>query len=330
MRVIAMTSLCALAACGGGGGGSDAAPEGLSERAQALAFGAQAGEAAANGLPFATDTSTLEDIAGAGPAKVKLVGAFTDHESGETQLIILDETATVTTDEDEIKLVTFNGQTLEFDEGSGPASVEGGTEWSLDTAFTSGDLSSTNSIYVYEGEENTELTGEFDAELFFVVGFETDPSEIEAINGSVTYFGELSGFGQLLDLDGNLVANEVSVSGDIEIVASFDDPNAVNGTLNASLDTVSFVDAVEMDFSAGINGNGYAADLNCTSGCSDQSSILAGAFYGQDALETSGLIGFDITSTVESPDDPNGPFDAQFVGGAGFTATQDGELGGDE
>ncbi len=329
MRAIAMISLLALAACGGGGPGAN--PGGLSERAQALAFGAKAGQAPANGLPFATEEMTLADVDGAGPISIKVVGAITDHESGETRLVILDETVISTGDDLGDFVVTLNGETLAFVEGAGPASVEGGEDWNSET-FTEGAVSATRSIYVYARGGNPDLNGEFDAELFSVVGFETDPAEIAAIMGSVTYSGILEGYGQLLDLDGNLIDDEVNISGGIEITAAFDDLDTVNGSLNASYgadEGSDFENTVEMTFSAGIDGNGYAADLNCTSGCVDQSSVIAGAFYGHDALETSGLIGFDITSTVANPGDPNAPFETQFIGGSGFTATQDGVVGGD-
>ncbi len=328
MRATAMISLLALAACGSGGSGAN--PDNLSERAQALAFGTKAGEPAANGLAFATEDTTLADVDGAGPINIKVVGAITDHESGETRLVILDETVTSTGNDLENFVVTLNGETLAFMEGAGPASVEGGEDWNSET-FTEGAVSATRSIYVYARGENPDLNGEFDAELFSVVGFETDPSELAAIMGSVTYSGILEGYGQLLDLDGNLIDDEVNISGGIEITAAFDDLDTVNGSLNASYgpdEGSDFENTVKMTFSAGIDGNGYAADLNCTSGCVDQSSVIAGAFYGHDALETSGLIGFDITSTVANPDDPNAPFETQFIGGSGFTATQDGVVGG--
>lgn len=328
MRVIAITSLLALAACGGGGA-QDVAPTGVSANAQALAFATKAGEAPANGLGFATDTSVTEDIDGAGPINVKVAGAFTDHETGETRLIISDETVTITDLDDEVFVITLNGDTLSFFEGGGPESVVGGAAWSSST-FTTGDVSETRSIFVYERAENPDLTGEFDAELLYVVGLETDPNEVEALTGTVAYIGLLSGFGQLLDLDGNLIDSEVSISGDIEITAAFDDLNTVNGALDASYssDDGDIANEVKMTFGTGIDGNGYAADLNCTSGCTGNASVLAGAFYGQDALETSGLIGFDITSSVENPDDPDAPFETQFISGAGFTATQDGVVGG--
>jgi len=44
-----------------------------------------------------------------------------------------------------------------------------------------------------------------------------------------------------------------------------------------------------------LDGNDFAADP----ACEDSASNIAGVFYGEDALETSGLVGFDATFETE-------------------------------
>ncbi len=320
MKKIVFTSLLALAACGSSGTSSDT----VDVTAAALSFGTSSGSAAANGLDFATALSDLSDVEGAGPINIKVARALTDWDSGTTRLVISDETLEVESLNDGYFAITLNGERLVFDAEGNPEATANGSTW--ESYFnTEGQVSGTGAIYDYARGQDPMLTGEFDTEAFFVFGIETDPAEIAVMVGEVVYNGGLEGYGQLLDASGNVFIEEVNVQGSIELTVSFDDTDTVNGSLNASLfgDGEDSLNTVDMTFSTGIEGNGYAADLVCTDGCADQSSIIAGAFFGEDALETSGLIGFDISAEIENPDVPETLIDTRFISGAGFTATQD-------
>ena len=309
MKQVTIPALLLLAACGGGGGGggSDSSSAPTNTTGQQLSFATTDSDASSNGLPFANSASTVADVEGAGEIDIKVVRALTDYDSGTTQLVISDETVTIDNFEGadlDVLTITLDGETFVVG-GANPTDNANGEPWFIDR-FTSGDASETLSILSYAGEENPDFTGEFDSEAFFVVGFETDPDEIANLVGEIIYTGEFAGFGQLIDADGTdiNISSEVFIGGDIDITANFNDDTA-DGVLTAVESDISF----DTEFSADIEGNGFAANLTCTNGCTDSASGIAGAFYGEDGLETSGIIGFDVQTE-----------EGQFIGGAGFTA----------
>ena len=299
MKQVTIPALLLLAACGGGGSDSSSAATGS--------------DASSNGLPFANSASTVADVEGAGEIDIKVVRALTDYDSGTTQLVMSDETVTIESfdgaDQD-VFTITLDGETFVVDGENGTDNANG-EPWIADRP-TSGEASGTLSIRSFAGAADPDVTGEFDSEAFFVVGFETNPDQIEAIVGKVMYTGEFRGFGQVLDADGAVVDSQVFVGGDVNITAAFDDISTVEGSLIGTGSSPESSVPFDTAFSANIEGNGFAADLTCTNGCTDNASSIAGAFYGEDALETSGIIGFD----VETNDGQ------QFIGGAGFTAEQ--------
>ena len=310
MKKISIPVLLVLAACGGG---SDGGGGGVSTNAttQQLSFATTDSDASSNGLPFANSESTVADLEGA-EIDIKVVRALTDYDNGTTQLVISDETITIDSLDgagEDVFTITLDGETFVVGGENGTANANG-VPWNTDR-FTSGSASTTASIFSYAGEADPNFTGEFDSEAFFVVGFETDPDEIANLVGQIMYTGGFAGFGQLIDADGT-ISNERFVTGDIDITANFDD-GTVDGTLTSGeIEVSAGIDAsFDAEFSTGIEGNGFAADLACTNGCTDSTSGIAGAFYGEDGLETSGLIGLDVQIDA-----------GQFIGGAGFTAEQ--------
>jgi len=330
LRLVIIPSLVCLAACGSNSGSSDS-DQTVVEAAQIeenFFFplpGTRAGASPSSGLGFATNDSALEDVDGAGEINVQVVRTVTDHEAGETRLVLTNEVAEFTSIFSDVASITIDGETLVFDFGSNPESVPGGQLWIVETPLT-GDVSGIVNAYVYESAENPSLSGEFDSDAYFVVGFETDPAEIAALTGTATYVGEMFGYGQVVDAnDGSLLDSEVEIEGEITINADFADLGTVNGGFSAEMSggfDNRFANSVEMDFDADLDGNGYVANLNCSSGCSENASEIAGAFFGKDAIETTGVVAFDITETLEDQNAPGTFIETQFLSGAGFLAEQ--------
>lgn len=283
-----------------------------------LFIGTRSADGSGNGLPFAVPASVLADLEDEGAIRVKVVRALTDWDSGTTQLVVSNETLTLssgdTSDLGNIVL-TLGGETLVFASGFAPAS-SGQDDWEA-YLNSSGEVSGTGAVYTYERAQNPALSGEFDSEAFFTFGFETDPDEIAALVSTALYSGEFNGFGQVLDpVSGGVVGTEEEFSGIITLFADFDNPS-VDGTLSGTFDYdgTGFV----ATFDAPIEGNGYNAPvetMTCAGATCESSSEIGGAFFGTDALETSGIIGMDVTVEPDLGDT------YRFISGGGFTATQ--------
>ncbi len=329
MRILVAFLFLVLAACGGGSSGdtvSSMDTGGIT--AAQLAFSTRAGAAQSdNGLAFAGPASAVGDVSGAGPINVKVIQAVTDWDTGTTSFAISDEVLVVSLLDLNNFSVTINGETVTFTDSVSANPNANSIAWESVVDNTDlGAFSGNGTYYSFAGGEDPGLTGEFDTQAFFVYGFETDPAEIAALVGTnmgdVTYSGNFKGFGQIMDTDGAIVQGNVQTSGAINIVADFDDASTVNGTLNGSIVRGTANPAFVMGFSTDIVGNGFAADLNCNTGCNDNGSIIAGAFYGRNAAETSGLMGFDVTTDFEDPNNVGQTIERRFMGGAGFTATK--------
>lgn len=315
MKAAFLLPLLAVCACGSSSNTLDPEPAKLPLPVNPLFFGTD-GDSSANGLAFATAATTIEDIEGAGPFTARVARFKTDWDTGETRLLITDETVTINAldiggEDDETFTITLEGETLTFVDGDGPNVPGGGRAWES-YFFDEGEASGILTFYSYAfgPDGDPDVTGEFDSEAFLAVGFETDPSQIAALSGEVGYFGNFYGYGQGLNSDGDVVNAEVQVEGDIAIMADFG-ASRIDGTLEGEFDDdIEF----EMAFDTDIVGNGYASSLACTSGCNASASNIGGVFYGQDALETTGVIGLDISNEDGE----------RFVSGAGYIATQDG------
>lgn len=306
----ATTALMALGACSAG--------TGFFSSSETLAVGTT-GNASANGLPFAVSTSVVQDLETAGTMDVKVVRALTDWESGATRLVISSEKLTLSPGDIGSGLdnmtITLGGETLVFNSGSAPAS-NGQGPWSA-YVNTQGAVSGTGTVYNYEYGSNPALSNEFDTEAFFVFGFETDPDEIVALMSTVTYNGSFDGYGQVIDPQtGGVISSEEGFNGSIALMADFDNNN-ITGDLNGAFDYDGTV--FMTSFAAPIQGNGYIGSLDsmsCTGATCASSSQIAGAFYGTDGAETSGLLAVDVQV------DPNSASPYRMIGGGGFTATQ--------
>lgn len=143
------------------------------------------------------------------------------------------------------------------------------------------------------------------SENVFVFGFETDPVNIALRNsGSLTYTGGFEG-------NGVLGATETAYNGTITLTADFTGSGSVSGSLDGVLGGATDVD-MSMP-SAGISGNGFGGDLNCTMGCTNDGGAegtINGVFYGPDAEEVGGILVFDFEVGADS-----------FIGAGNFVLT---------
>ncbi len=297
--------------------GSELAPEG------------EAGTVGSNGLPYAAGSQALADIEG-GSISVKLARFVRNPMTRQTTIILSDETAILpegfTSFEDAGLTISYDGEALTFinvasgDTVTGITTLESGQSiWSYMNYAMSN--SGTGGIYSYE-KFDAEIDGNpIDTEGFFAFGFQTDPSDIIALGGEATFNGSYFGYGQVLDLDGNILDEEFRTIGAITIEANFDGMQ-VSGQLNGLFDPDDIAESYTMVFiGASIEGNGFIAapDMICGGGSSCTSASSLGAvFYGNDAAEISGVIGFDETISLPGPDDPT-----RFVGTAGFSSARD-------
>lgn len=309
---IAILAFAGLGACSAGTGF-------FASDNNSLFLGSRDAGASGNGLPFAVPASVVADLETAGSMKVKVVRAVTDWESGSTRLLISDETMSLAAGDIAGNLdnmtITLNGETLNFVAGAAPAS-NGQTAWA-NYVNTTGVVSGTGSVYSYTYGATPVLTNEFDTEAFFAFGYETDPDEIAALVGSVTYNGAFEGFGQVLDpSSGAVVSSEEYYFGAISLAADFGS-NSVSGDLDGSF--VYDGTVFSTSFAAPIEGNGFTGSMDsmtCTNAVCLSNSQIGGAFYGTDALESSGLLGMDVRV------DPNSGAEYRFIAGGGYTATR--------
>ena len=309
---IAILAFATLSACTAGSGffGSN----------NSLFIGSRSSSSSANGLPFAVPASVVADLETAGAIDVKVVRALTDWESGATRLLISDETLTMaagdlTNDLNDITL-TLDGETLAFVAGVAPTS-NGQSDWQS-YINSLGAVSGSGAVYSYNNGPSAILSNEFDSEAFFVFGYETDPDEIAALVGSIlSYNGNFEGYGQVIDpANGNVLSSEEYFSGTLALTANF-----TGGTVTGDLDGTFDYDgtAFTTSFTAPIEGNGYLGNLdamNCTNAVCVSNSQVGGAFFGTDALETSGVLGMDVRV------DPNAGSEYQFISGGSYTAEQ--------
>lgn len=285
-----------------------------------LFIGSRSASESANGLPFAVPASVVEDLESAGSIDVKVVRALTDWDSGATRLLISNETLTMTAGDlanslNDITL-TLDGEALAFVGGFAPTS-SGQSDWQS-YVNSVGAVSGSGAIYSYNYGPSAVLTGEFDSEAFFVFGYETDPDEITALVGQMlNYDGSFEGYGQVVDpANGSVLSSEEYFSGTLALTADFTG-GTVTGDLDGSFDYDGTLFAAS--FTAPIEGNGYLGDLNsmtCTNAACVSDSQVGGAFFGSDALETSGVLGMNVRV------DPNAGSEYQFISGGSYTAQQ--------
>ena len=274
-----------------------------------------------NGLVYADGASEASDVEGQ-TMQVKLVRYVKDPTTGALSIEISDETATLVVGfadrTDQNMTLTLNGETLVFTDREATHS-----SGQIYKSYLNYALSHSGTAGVYSYESFNPILGDSTEEMegFFTFGLQTDPAQIAGRDGLVEYSGSYYGYGQLADMDGNILDGELKTNGGILLEVDFTD-DQVSGYMNGTFYKDGGNEAYNMFFlNADILGNGFVAspDMFCNPGtdCVSASS-MAGVFYGNNGAEVSGVIGFDETI------DPAGAAEAtRFVGTAGFSAAED-------
>ncbi|SFS12004.1 transferrin-binding protein-like solute binding protein [Yoonia litorea] len=300
-----------LAACGGGGGGGGSTEPDVVE-ITALNIGSTSGVAAQTGLPFADGTA--QSIPANTPLTIRLARFETDHASGQTRLIVSTETYTKAAGSNLLNAdVEIEGATVTLvydsaeDESFG--SLSNGQELGA-YINASGQFVSLINVFTYEDPPDDG----FDSEGTFAAGFETDPSSLPTFAGTTDYTGTLLGFANVVDQNGNLIEQEVLLTGDAAIAVRFAD-----GRVGGSVDTqatglaLTYLDDVLVLTETDIAGNGFSTDAstlqNC-GGCTSE-SLVGGAFFGANAEELGGILALDVTNAAGTQ---------QVIGVGGFIA----------
>lgn len=308
-----------LAGCGG-----SSAPGVGTGSVDPLFIGTTDGTASANGLVFADGSQSYTDTEGE-TLKIKVARYLTDYETGQTSLVISDETVTFAVDDGGAVsdfTITIGDETLVH---SGRLAKDSNNRDWESYLVTQGAASAIGGIFSYSYDRIPLETGALDTEGFFVFGFETDPDTIAGLVTDPSYSGDWFGWGVMLDENGDIIASEVDGSGTINLLANFA-AGQIQGNLTGFFDPDLAVSGDEFDIngtiaSTQIQGNGFVSDLglaSCDSGltCSSNSQV-AGAFFGASGEEISGIVGFDATRT----NDVSGASE-RVISGAGFTATE--------
>ncbi len=322
--------LLALAACGGSSSSTDAAGDvsRIITGADALNIGTTSTTESANGLPFAIEGAEIDPEGGLPGATVRLVRFISDNQTGETVLQVTEEFATITTFQDEEGLsgtLTFNGETVVFVEGEGQ--LDDGTDIFI-FVNQGGDWSAVISPYsyaYYDDEDGMSPSAGLNTEGSFVVGLQTNPNNMPTEMGTTTYSGEFSGYGTLLDLEGEggVIANEVGISGGTILNAAFGDGNIGGslffGTEGIEGDLIEENVFAELELTeADILGNGFVTDANTVLECGGinctSATQIGGAFFGPNGEEIAGTAGIDFSQENEGGS-------VRFVGAGGFIAT---------
>ena len=275
-----------------------------------------------NVLEFADGVQTLADIEER-TFNVTVARFVRDTDTGEGSIRVSEETVTLasgfTTGEATDLTLSLDGDVLTFVNGRA-AMGSGQTVWGylnfkLDRPTTH---SATGGFYSYEKYLEASESTVQETEGYFAIGFQTDPDEILEMSGPMEYLGEYHGFGQLLDVENRLLDDELVTNGRISITVDFDRSSA-SGVLNGVFDPKGADDAYQMFFvDAPLDGNSFAAapDMVCAPGAACTSATnLGGSFFGPEADEISGVIGFDETTEI-------GDTTTRFIGAAGFSTTR--------
>jgi hypothetical protein len=311
---LSFPGLCAialLAGCSGGGSGiQNPDPVFIPQNF----FGTTSAAASRNGLVFADGTQTYEDVAGQ-TLSVKVARHLTDYSTGETRLVISDETVTFDPRDfggARYMTITIGDETLAFE--AELATDSNGRTWRVYRPFN-GTYSTVADFWSYSAGGRESEPGALDTEAVFVYGFETSPDVVAALSSNVTYTGDWFGRGAIIDETGALLSSRERGDGTITLYADFA-ADTLGGNVTGSFTDFGDVDGVIAQ--TGILGNGFVGDLSltaCGSGetCSSASQV-SGVFFGPNAEELSGFIGFDVTRI-----DGDGLL-RRLISGAGFVA----------
>ncbi|MEL6840442.1 MAG: transferrin-binding protein-like solute binding protein [Pseudomonadota bacterium] len=270
---LTFAALVALAACGGGSGSDGGSGGGPTAGTNGLDFGEagqQLSDAEGTAISMRSASFQVGAASSIGNATITLDTGF--FNGGPANRANLDGS------------IQILGQTVTITDGSGtlPTGEEVFVTFEPNRV---GDFAAAVEVSVTSGAG----MGTIDGEQAYVFGFETNPDEIEAIiSGTAIYSGDFLATGSV-----NGAANtDTPYEGAITIEVDF------LGTGNADVDLDGQLDgAINVDLTANnipLSGNGFAGDLGCASGCTDEGSSVDATFYGPNAAEVGGVLAIDI------------------------------------
>ncbi len=311
--ILMISAFTAISACGGGGSDNEASA-GI-DGPEDLFFASTNPAASASGLAYADPTSTIDDLDGQ-TAQVRMVRFINDNRTGKTRFETTNETADFIEADNGDLTLTFGGETIVFVDNEGNRAngipIEIFPEAGDDTVIE-GNFSTVFTVFSYVDNQDGFDFGE-NTEGVFAIGFETNPDVVQALSGQVSYSGDIGGFGLIFDQDGNVSDVEAGFDGEAVFTADFAS-NTISSDISIALTDGGFQDTDLTLASTAITGNGFAGDLTCAdpSICGSDSQI-AGAFYGDNAQELTGVTGLSIVDA-----DGN-----QFIATGGFVAAPSG------
>ncbi|WP_342070835.1 transferrin-binding protein-like solute binding protein [Yoonia algicola] len=279
-KPLSVAALVALTACGGGGGGGDT--------------GGGGGDPTpgSNGLPFGAVGQTLLIDAVDRPITMRSAS----FQAGSAPSIV---PATITVDAGFFQggtanlngTITIFGETVTIENGQG--TLDDSDEVVVVTFEPNRPSAENPAIYTAALEVNVSGQGfnDVNGEAAYVFGFETEPDTIAArTGGTLTYVGDFQSFGSL----GGANNAQTEYAGGITVAVNF----AGSGNAIVTLDgQIGGTGNVDMAGNIGLTGNGFAGELNCTTGCTGAASEVDATFYGPNANELGGVLAIDITAT---------------------------------
>ncbi len=281
-----------LSACGGGGGGG----------------GSSSGGGNANVTPvassgFATSGSTFDSNATFTPTNAsyttRTVGGSTVAVNPANLELVFSQNG----DRLSIRVGRFN---YEMEENGALAYIETAPQGFTREELFIRSVSGNGDAKLAQVTSNGDVFGK---DVFFVYGFDTNPTAITALSGDVTYSGDVFAVA-------NQVDNTAFAGGTITLAADFND-NEVSGQLNLNAFS-GLTGSSSYDLSkADINGNTFSgtfvvsASNPLDAGQSATDTVYDGRFFGTDGDAASGGIGLTITESGQQPIYVQGAFLAE-------------------
>ena len=284
----------------------------------ALNIGTTSQSQSGSGLPFAGG-ETLDTLEGRYSAVGRLVRFVADYESGERSIVVTDEQLILNFVDDPdaafVESLTFNGETYDFGP-EGEASLPNGQFLNVQAVDSAADVGILN-LFSYSLDDG------FDTDGFIVLGLQTNPSGLRT-TGTSSYAGNLSGFGNLFDGNGNFLEDRVFFDGTATIDINFDDRAVTDTTVFLEVENppALYTGLTFTGDGSEIVGNGFAdtlgfegcpADATCSGGI-----LLGGAFFGETGDQLAGNIAVDYLIEVADPDDSD-----RFIGAGYFIALEE-------
>lgn len=289
---------------------------------QALHIGTQSNTESATGVTFAADLTDIPNVNLKGDWMVRMVQFETDYTTGESKIIVTNETVNVPSELWTLEGgITFRGEALNM---VSPDPTTYARDMLSDGQIASiyltdfGDWVYSIGLFSYSANSSYG----FDRDAQFIIGWETKPEDMPGTAGSTTYQGLIYGGANILDSLGQVTEQGVVISGNATFDVGFMNQE-IAGSIN--YDVLSFatgsaaiIDSAEITLdTADITGNGFSTTASTVVGCltCTSASEVGGAFYGPSGENLAGLIALDVT-------DPTGVQEERLIGAASFVTSE--------